>query len=447
MAINFSNIFFPSFMTDIGFLLFLAWFITSFLVFIITKDIVSPAMLFVGSLGVFFSDIFFTEYSVYIYITYINILLIIAVSTIVYVDKYNLLYFSNDKQNIVKSPVKNLIAEKTPSKLFWILSSPSIIAQLYMINKFGGFTGFLVAAQFGTREFHGLGPIKTIISTYYPVALFYYACFIKNKKTLIDKLLFLLHFILLVVMALLTLSRGTLLGHIVFMFLIWHYGRNRVSATVLVSFFVSALFLAALMGVIRDSFKVSDGKFSLGLENKEDIVKRTWMVTGTFPLDRVLNSNYVKKYYGLTYLTTITNFVPRKFWPDKPPPGGVVFTNEYASKMYDQYSHFTTGIYPEAIINFGLEFGMLFGSMQLLFLVLTLSFFHRKKFIKENYIMENNEDILLIISYVYTVWHFSTLLTGEFTAVIIGLIIKLFILYTVFVTLKYYDRFRVFSVT
>jgi len=48
---------------------------------------------------------------------------------------------------------------------------------------FGGLEGYMIAAKYGTREFHGLGPIKSIISTYYPVSIFYFAYVIKNTNS------------------------------------------------------------------------------------------------------------------------------------------------------------------------------------------------------------------------------------------------------------------------
>ena len=429
-------------MTDFGIFLFLFWLVICLFVFAITRDIASPPMMFLACLGSFFSDIFFTNYSDAINAIYLIILMIILLSTIVYVIKYKKMVssYNKDKVSLYRQDIKK---QKSLFILFWFLSLPSIVGQFYMIYMFGGVTNFLIAAQFGTREFHGLGPIKTIISTYYPVGLFYFAYLIKSKKNNKQIIIFVFHFFILIIMALFTLSRGTLLTHIVFMVLVWHYGKSRISPAIITPFLVITMFLAALMGVVRESFSITDGEIKSGLENRESIVKRTWMYTGLLPLDRVLEANHVEKHYGLTYLTVFTNFVPRSLWPEKPPPGGVVFTNEYASNMYDEYSHFTTGLFPEAIINFGVEIGILFGVCQLFFLIVIISYYHKKKFMSKSFKMRTNKDVLATLIYVYTVWHFSILLSGEFTSVMIGLIIKILGLLIVYFALKIFQNFRI----
>jgi hypothetical protein len=53
--------------------------------------------------------------------------------------------------------------------------------------------------------------------------------------------------------------------------------------------------------------------------------------------------------------------VPRIWWPDKPPPGGVVLTTEYADDAWFGASNLSTGIIAESVINFGEPIGSIFG--------------------------------------------------------------------------------------
>ena len=142
------------------------------------------------------------------------------------------------------------------------------------------------------------------------------------------------------------------------------------------------MLIASVYGVVRETVKFEDGVFSLGLQQEEGgearFYKKEWMHAGTWPLMMVVNAEQVNLHWGLTYATVVTNFVPRAIWPEKPPPGGVVFTNEYAPGFYDEYSHFASGLYPEAIMNFGKEFGVIFGSAQLFLLCYVLSRFCRR---------------------------------------------------------------------
>ena len=84
--------------------------------------------------------------------------------------------------------------------------------------------------------------------------------------------------------------------------------------------------------------------------------------------------------YGMTYLTAITNLVPRSIWPSKPDPGGVVFTRDYTNGMYDEFNQYSTGLFPEAIINFGMIGGFIFGSLLLFILTIGSSYIFYKLF-------------------------------------------------------------------
>ena len=64
---------------------------------------------------------------------------------------------------------------KKISFLLWMATLPAILGQLYMIHMFGGISGYVVAAKWGTKYFHGLGPLKTLIATYSPISLLFFA--------------------------------------------------------------------------------------------------------------------------------------------------------------------------------------------------------------------------------------------------------------------------------
>ena len=69
-------------MTFEGALLFFIWIITVCTNLVMTKDIASPQLLFCGALGVFFADIFLTEYDYYVYGIYLISLLVVTISSI-----------------------------------------------------------------------------------------------------------------------------------------------------------------------------------------------------------------------------------------------------------------------------------------------------------------------------------------------------------------------------
>ena len=333
-------------------------------------------------------------------------------------------YANHNQSCNSKESIKSL--QKLPTLLFWIVSLPAILAMYYLINKFGGFDGYLVAAQFRTREFHGLGAIKSIISTYYVVNIFYFS-YIINKNYIGNKkeyFLFGAHVTIALSLAVVSFSRGTIFMGLVFMGLIWHYSRSRIKPTIVIFTLGVFLVIASLLGVVRETFNMNNGEIDFGLQDKEQIYKPTWMIYGTFPLESILNSDHVDKKLGQTYLTAVTNFVPRVYWPEKPDPGGVVFTKEYTKNMYDEYSHFTTGIFPEAMINFGVWFGVLFGAIQLFLLNYFLTYYYIRNKFHRNILVQTHRDILIVILYSYSIVSATMLLTGEFTSIIVSWIIK-----------------------
>lgn len=422
--------------TLIGINLILLWiFVTSF-TWYLTKDIASPQMMFCAALFVFFFDIFITEYSIYLYSIYAVSLLIILVSSFFNQPKF----FTNTKYRKINNK-KEIIEYKLPKISLWLMSLPSILAMLYMINMFGGIESYIVAAQHGTKNFHGLGPLKTIIGTFYPISLYYYALLIAKKRSSFEYMIFSLHFFILLTLALLSLSRGALLTHLVFMMLIWHFIRKPISPFVVVSGLALALSFASIYGVARETLSLEEGSFSIGLEDEESIYRSEWMVAGIFPFERIMDADNVNKHWGSTYVTILTNFIPRSIWPGKPSPGGVIFTNEYAPEFYDEYSHFTSGLYPEAMMNFGRAAGLIIGVMQLALICFLITLYYRNTLFKALYLSKNPKNIMSIVIYIYIVWASVMLLTGEITSIIVNTLLKIFTLIVIFYITKIKIKF------
>ncbi|MEZ9877410.1 hypothetical protein AB4349_17490, partial [Vibrio breoganii] len=105
------------------------------------------------------------------------------------------------------------------------------------------------------------------------------------------------------------------------------------------------------LGQIRHSVKKSVSHSSYGLVNAlngafgnhENIV---WLLDNNFD-----------KQYGYTYLSGITNFIPRSIWPEKPLGAGPILKNEIYPGSYiigqRGNSSLTTGLYTEVVMNFG----------------------------------------------------------------------------------------------
>lgn len=418
--------------TSIGIYLLLIWLIVTFISLRLTRDIASPQLMFCASLFFFFFDIFLTEHSIYMYGIYIISLLIILASSFINQPQQVLKGKFPESKSYPSSQLFSMPNYKIPVVLIWLASLPSILAMIYLIIKFDGIFSYIVAAQHGTKSFAGMGPLKTIISTFYPISLYYFALLISTSQPKKEYIFFLAHFGFFISLALLSLSRGTLLTQFIFMGLVWHFSRKRLSTILIASSLILLLSFASIYGVIRETINSDDGRFTVGLEDEEQKYKSEWMEFGIFPFEQIMNATHVEKHWGSTYVTIFTNFIPRSIWPEKPDPGGVIFTNEYAPGLYDEYSHYTTGLYPEAIINFGRPIGLIIGALQLALICFLLSIYYRKILFKSYFLPKSPKNILRIVIYVYVTWGAANILTGEITSVVIGTIIKIIVVISIF---------------
>ncbi|MDA8649867.1 oligosaccharide repeat unit polymerase [Alphaproteobacteria bacterium] len=411
--------------TEAGVFLFLLWCFATCSLVHITRDLASPPLMYLAVLGFFWGEIFVTEQNTYIYALYVLSILIVCVSSL------TLQLHSGSQRTISlsyeaskSSDSRNFSDSKLNTLTLWVVSIPALICIMYLIQMFGGLVGYLAAAQHGTKYFHGLGPLKVLISTLYPVSLFYFAVLIQKSRSRSQYLIFVIHLSLVLLLALLSLSRGTLLTHFVFMGLIWHFGKRKLPIALMAGSLITILALASVYGVVRETFHYDGTSLELGIENQDKKFRAEWLSFGIFPLKRVLDAPSIDKRWGQTYTTAITNFVPRKIWPNKPDPGGVVFTNEYAPELYDKYSHYTTGIYPEAIINFGIPFGVIFGASQLSLLTVLFCYFYKSMKQKVRTLKDRSKAMMILVIYVYAVWGSALMITGEFTSIVVSTAVK-----------------------
>lgn len=404
-------------------LMLLLWAMLFFYSVLITKDFFSPPVMFSGILGVFYADLFLNNHDLDLLSIYLSMLCVVVIGSYPYIKIF--------KIKSVKSQNNIINTIHFPAMRLWILAVPAIVCQLYMIFDFGGLAGYLIAAKFGTREFYGLGPLKTIISSIYPLGMISF-CYYINSALEVRKRFFVSVFffqVTVIVFAILTLSRGTLLNYFIIMMICWSVLVRKISPKFILAALTFALAMASVYGVVRETFSVAGGDFKFGLESRDEFIKTEWTEFGTFPLSKVLQPNSNEISYGLTYVTLFTNFIPRAIWPNKPDPGGVVFTRDYSPGLYDEFNQYTTGLMPEAIINFGIIFGTLFGLIQLFALMYFSSVVSIK--IKKSNIFNSSscKRVYYTVAYAYFLWAAPFFLTGEFTNVAIGLVIKFIYLY------------------
>ena len=161
---------------------------------------------------------------------------------------------------------------------------------------------------------------------------------------------------------------------------------------------------------------------------------------GLIPLKYLYeDKKYTDLKYGETFLTVVTNFIPRKLWPSKPDTGGLVLTKYYAKPGYSDYSNFSTGLVGESIINFGYNLGIIYSFIFFVIIAILVVKYYRK-FLK---IISSNESLHSNIIFLRTTVYFIILqrvlaanLLGEFTNIFFTLIQKLILFELVFYFIK-----------
>ena len=163
------------------------------------------------------------------------------------------------------------------------------------------------------------------------------------------------------------------------------------------------------------------------------------MHAGTWPLMMVVNAEQVNLHWGLTYATVVTNFVPRAIWPKS---HRLVVWCLQTSMRRDFMTN--TPLLPQVcirklIMNFGKEFGVIFGSAAAIFIVLCIVSFLQTD--NTGQLARGNRShklILELVVYVYSTWA-AILMSGEFTSVVIGVLLKVIVL----IALYLFTRVRV----
>tara|TARA_Y100001958_G_scaffold82898_1_gene56135 strand:- start:12599 stop:13804 length:1206 start_codon:yes stop_codon:yes gene_type:complete len=390
-----------------------------------SRSLVAPINLFIVLVGFFFSSIFFNTHTPLVYLVYFSILTLIVL--------HNLIISGWVQTN--KEIKKNHSFKYPNFRILCILSFIFIVFILF-INKFDGLIGFILASKTRTEEFYGLGHYKTIINMIYPLGLVSYILY--NYSTNKNKVSFIINILiqcLVIFIALLSLSRGTIINYFISIIIIRFLLGYNLSRTTYILIPFIALTFASFYGVVRETLNFDDDSFSLGLEDTDVSFKTTWMEYGIFPIEQYQLYNDINTpSYGLTYITAITNLVPRMIWPNKPDPGGVVFTRDYTRGLYDEFNQYSTGLFPEAMINFGIYGGYVFGVIFFFSLLITSSYIFYKYFLNKFH-FKKKFDVFIIAFYSYIFMSLPVLTTSEFTNVITALILKFLTLLLMYLAL------------
>jgi len=311
---------------------------------------------------VFFGNVYFHTYPfeiylsvfLYLFLGFVFIFLEAGILKRVSQTKGSALYFSEAKPY--------LRHEGSIIYLVWLFFGVSLASFLYMLHMDGGLSQYVYSMKLRNVTWAGSAAITVFMKLTTVIPLFFFSLgfvfSIKNKKRWYVNLLFAT--ITCSILALFTGSRSSVLYIFLYIFLSFHYLVRKVSLRLAFVICIALLFFAAVLGGLRElaSFN-SQGDFTI--EQRSGFL-HTPFETGLRGLDILYAKNYYNLEYGLTYVSAVTNFIPRELWSNKPLSGGVILTSFAQGDSYTGTTNYSTGAVAEGVINFGYFFGYFAGS-------------------------------------------------------------------------------------
>jgi len=323
------------------------------LCFASNRDIFSPAKFYHAFLLVFFADVFLSEQNGYVYAVYLGF--IFTGMSISLLEAYTL-----PKQG--KALIRREPCRRVPARfvfVLWALSIIPILAQCYLIHITGGLSVLAASISRRVGVWRGLGPLLFLIRLMTPINLVYFTVGLVYEKRHphLWWFLYVLHLILAVFSAALMGGRSGILARFLLMMMIYNYLRRPVKLRYALIGGATLLVVAAFLGTVRNNLTRLD-RIDRISDMRGDALNLRMLSYGVNPLNLVFEREFTDYQYGKTFLTALTNFVPRRVWPGKWAPGRVVLTEFRDGPCYTGLTHTNTGIVVEGIINFGYPLGI-----------------------------------------------------------------------------------------
>jgi len=310
-------------------------------------------------------------------------------------------------------------SDKKIPKIIWLFTLIPVCAQIALINSSGGISGFLESYGSRVLAWKGKGIFVILQSTGEVLNLFYFALSLLKPRGRQWWGLFILHTILVLLITGFSGSRTAILGLFAQQMIIFYY-LSKINIWKIASVTGLLLFFAMFLGGIREG-KIKNLDLSSTENTISEILNLSYFSYGTNPLMLIYNAKNLTLSYGKTFLSILTNLVPRKIWPEKIDSGGVFFTKNYADDMWEGASNLTPTFIGEWIINFGWIFGilgyLLFSTLILFFLVKKYKAFYSKR------TQISYNQCLRLVFYLSFSWAFSGLIIGEVTNVTINFVL------------------------
>jgi hypothetical protein len=302
----------------------------------------------------------------------------------------------------------------------WILTAGPILGQSFLIQRSGGFYSFV--GGYGSRvlEWQGAGWATTLMMTVGTLNLCYLAVGLVRRRTIAWWSGFFAHLAITLFIVGLSGSRSAVLGTLVLHLITIHYMRRRVSiasASALGLVFVAS---ALSLGSARERVGelLENGLSSVDIA----ALKSDSFAYGTAPLQLILDADPMPMAFGTTFLSALTNPVPRSWWPGKFDSGGIFLTKLYADDAWGGASNMTPTFLGEWVINFGWVVGIAgyITSASLLAWMLARGYRGLLRAIREPRSVDRALDVAL---YVCLMWSVVGLMVGEVTNVFLSFLL------------------------
>ena len=310
--------------------------------------------------------------------------------------------------------------------IIWAVSAPSVFAQFYMIAEMGGIEGYVQSINTRVVDWSGFGWARVLINLISTLSVAMFAIGLTKRRDKIWWSMFVLHLAFVLFTGLLSGSRSGLLNVLALMACVYHYVRRPISVPVAATFVVSLVGIASLFGVARNGFKLQNGELSTGFQSTSESFSFNSFFYGIDPLELIVSMPQLVLAKGTTFLSLLTNAIPRAIYPEKPDTGGVFFTKNYAGDAWEGFSNLTPTFLGEWIINFGFFAGILgfflsYGSIMLLTM-------RRYVALLRNADRKRDETFGVDVAiYIHILWVSVALMIGEITNVVLGLVLNVLV--------------------
>jgi len=351
--------------------------------------------------------------------TLISVVLIVGVLTVAY-EALRPAYAGGGRP--VPPPMRAVVAPESVARWIWLFSIPAILSQLYLLYHFGGLQAYINVIGNRVVEFRGLGWAKTFISTIVVLNLIYFAVGLTRPRSRGWWMIYGGHLFLLLSMGLLLGSRGSILNAFAAQVFIYHYMRRPMKMMYVMPIGAALVVFAVLLGIAREGLKVENGAVVTGLDKAENLFRLSVFAYGSQPLDLLVDAPDMQLAYGSTFVSLVTNAVPRDWWPEKPDTGGVFFTKQYTDDAWGGASNLTPTLLGETIINFGWPIGLLLFFFLHLALMWAVVEYRRSAVARLRQRMDGASAVNLVM-YILVMWSVVALMIGEVTNVLLGLML------------------------